>query len=358
MPPLIPGTAVGPAIVGDKMVGVAYSHLRDAQNIGYIIPNEVVDRFLKNVAAGISTTGHPALYDEFQVLENPALRAYLKVDKSVTGIVVARPFDSSPSYPLKSMDIITKIGDAPVDDQGMVKLTDKLNVRFNYLIQKIAKDGKVPVTILRDGVTQEVQVPVLMSRPGLEPPLGNKYPSYFIYGPLVFSAASSNYLVNLIATDAGKKAVNGFIYRRSALMDRMADNVAFPGQQLVVISSPLFPHRIAQGYMNPISWTVKSINGIPVKNLLHLVQLLHDSTDEFIRIEYNEKDSEVMVFRRAEIMAATNEILTDNGIRNQGSDDVMAVWNVAPTAGNPNTDAAQTDVSIPPIPPAPSPGQN
>ena len=46
-----PGNSGGPAIAGDKMIGLAFSRLGgDTQNIGYIIPNEEVDLFLKDIA--------------------------------------------------------------------------------------------------------------------------------------------------------------------------------------------------------------------------------------------------------------------------------------------------------------------
>ena len=76
-----PGNSGGPAIAGDKMIGLAFSKLGgDTQNIGYIIPNEEVDLFLKDIADG-HYDGKPAMYDELQTLENPALRDYLKLDK-------------------------------------------------------------------------------------------------------------------------------------------------------------------------------------------------------------------------------------------------------------------------------------
>ena len=34
------------------------------------------------------------MYDDLQTLENPALREYLKLDKSVEGMVVHRPYQS------------------------------------------------------------------------------------------------------------------------------------------------------------------------------------------------------------------------------------------------------------------------
>jgi S1-C subfamily serine protease len=76
-----PGNSGGPAIAGDKMIGLAFSKAGgDTQNIGYIIPNEEVELFLKDVADG-RYDGKPAMYDDLQTLEDPALRDFLKLDK-------------------------------------------------------------------------------------------------------------------------------------------------------------------------------------------------------------------------------------------------------------------------------------
>ena len=48
-----PGNSGGPAIVGDHMIGLAFSRLTgDAQNIGYIIPGEEIELFLADIADG------------------------------------------------------------------------------------------------------------------------------------------------------------------------------------------------------------------------------------------------------------------------------------------------------------------
>jgi len=39
---------------------------------------------------------------------------------------------------LKEWDVITRIADTPIDDQGMVKLGADLRVNIRYLIQKVA----------------------------------------------------------------------------------------------------------------------------------------------------------------------------------------------------------------------------
>jgi hypothetical protein len=71
---------------------------------------------------------------------------------------------------------------------------------------------------------------------------------------------------------------------------------------------------------------VTSINGISVKNLRHLVEILRDSEEEFIRIDLAGRGTETLVFRRHEMIAATEQILNDNGIRAQGSPDMLSVW--------------------------------
>src|SRR6202167_5109808 len=155
-----PGNSGGPAIAGDKMIGLAFSKLGgDAQNIGYIIPNEEVDLFLKDIADG-RYHGKPAMYDDLQTLENPALREYLKLDKSVEGMIVHRPYKDDASYPLKEWDVITHIGDTPIDNQGMVKLDKDLRVSFAYMIQRTANNDKVPMTIVRSGKSMQIELPV------------------------------------------------------------------------------------------------------------------------------------------------------------------------------------------------------
>ena len=113
----------------------------------------------------------------------------------------------------------------------------------------------------------------------------------------------------------------------SPLLSRASDKPAFPGEELVIVPSPFFPSRISSGYSDPYYQVVKEINGIRVKNLAHLVQILRDSKDEFLRIEFDNRYGETLVFPREEMLNATDEILTDNGIRSQGSADALAVWN-------------------------------
>ena len=321
--PINPGNSGGAIVAGDKMVGLAYSIIASANNIGYVIPNEEVELFLRDVADG-RYEGKPQLLDDIQTLENPVLRQYLKIDKSVRGVVVHRPTGSGPGYPLKEWDLITRIGDYPVDDQGMVKLGPNLRVRFQYRVQQVAKDGKVPLTIIRDGKTMQVQVPVAGRRPLLIPDLDGGYPSYFIYGPIVFSRATEEYL-SFISANA--TTLNAYGFNGSPLVTRRGEAPDARHEELVVVSSPFFPHKLVTGYGNRFGSVVESVNGVPVRSLRHLVGLLRDLKDELVVLRFDQREGETMVLPRKAMVEATEEILSDNGIRSQGSPDMMAVWN-------------------------------
>jgi S1-C subfamily serine protease len=321
-----PGNSGGPAVVGDKMIGLAFSHLGQSDNISYIIPVEEIELFLGDIADG-RYDGKPALYDELQTLENPALREFLKLDKSVNGMIVHQPLQNKPDYPLKEWDVITHIGDVPVDDQGMVKLRENLRVSFVYLVQQITKDGKVPLTIVRQGKEMTIQVPVLTQRPQVIPELGTAYPSYFICGPVVFSEATKDFVRYLLEGKYSERWIGILSYTGSPLLKRLFDPPAFDDERLVVISSPFFPHDLVKSYSPPHNEVVKSINGVPVKNLKNLVQLIRDSKEDFIVLAFEGNASETCVFPRKNLIAATDEVLGDNGIRSQGSPDAMAVWN-------------------------------
>jgi S1-C subfamily serine protease len=317
-----PGNSGGPAVAGDKMIGLAFSRLVEAQNIGYIIPNEEVELFLKDVADG-KYDGKYFMLDEVQKLENPALRKFLKLDSNVKGLIVHKPHKDDASYPLKKWDIITHVGDAAVDDQGMVKVGADLRLNMRYWIQKIANNGTVPLTIRRDGKNQNIKLPVVTTLPQLIPDLNGTYPPYFVYGPLVFSKATTAFTA-FITNSPGVTASYSFI--RSPLVTRRSDPPTPELEELVVVSSPFFPHRLSTGYSNATAAVILAINGTKIRSLSHLVSLLRDNKEDFVTIETDNKGGETLVFPHKDMLAAMEDILTDNGVRSQGSPELMAVW--------------------------------
>jgi S1-C subfamily serine protease len=316
---LNPGNSGGPAVDNGKIVGLVFSKIVEAENIGYLIPPEEIEAFLHGIKKG-KYAGNNLMYDEFQTAENDALRAFLKLPADATGVVITKPYDDDKDYPLKQWDVVTHVGSHAIDNQGYVDVREGLRMRFMYYVARLSKDGKVPLTILRGGQKKEVAVPVSPKRDFLVPLLEDGYPEYFIYGPLVFTAATQEYVRSL-----GSNGLGALLMLQSPLLTRLYQPPKEPGEQLVVIATRMFPHRSIKGYENRPFGVVGKLNGKSIKNLREFAQLLRDNKDEFLRFEMSDR-SESLVFRRAEMEEMTEEILSNEGIRYQASGDLRDLF--------------------------------
>ncbi len=313
--PLNPGNSGGPVISNNEIVGIVFSGIRQADNIGYLIPVEEIKIFLEDIKDG-KYDGKPMMFDQLQTLENDALREKLKLDKSQTGMMVNIPYEEEGKESLKKWDIITHIGKHNIDNEGKVITEDGLRLNFAYLIQHLAKNNKIKLTIIRDGKERKINLPLPKEKNNLVLNLKDGYPSYYIYGPLVFSTATSDFL-RYFQRDLAR-----LLGRSSPLITRVNDTATEDLEEMVVISSRMFSHKITKGYSDPLTQVIKTINGIKIKSLRHLVEVINDIKDEYIEIDFEGTYVETMIFRKKEMDIATEDILSENGIRFQCSDDL------------------------------------
>ncbi len=291
-----PGNSGGPAIVGGQMIGLIFSKLTQADNIGYIIPMEEIELFLKDVEDG-RYDGKPVLIDSFQNLENEALRRKLKLQKKTAGVLLRKLEAHDGPYPLRAGDILTRIGEHSIDNAGMVRVGDQ-HLKFQYLVQRLSRDNKIPITIVRDGKEQTVDVPVSPAQNRwLFTYLVGNAPSYFIYGPLVFTEATQNY-VRAFTDNESAETLLGYANQGNPMMTRYGERPSFPEERVVLLAHPMFVHKISTGYKGPYADAVAEVNGVRIRNLKHLVETLRDLSDEFVEFKFVGKHSEVIVFSR------------------------------------------------------------
>ena len=62
------------------------------------------------------------------------------------------------------------------------------------------------------------------------------------------------------------------------------------------------------------------------RNLKHMVEVIRDTSGEFIEFTFYGNETDSFVFKRKEALDATEEILSDNGIREQCSPDIASIW--------------------------------
>jgi len=315
------GNSGGPAVADDAIVGLVFSRIEDAENIGYLIPADEIRLFLKDIEDG-SYDGKPYLYDTFQTAENVALRARLNLDTETTGMVVSQPYHDEESYPLKRWDVLTHIGPHAIDNLGLVQIRDDLRLRFYHFIPELIKDDKIELTVVRKNEQQTLQVPVAYVRDRLLPTLKYDYPEYAIFGPLVFATATQEIVRGAASRH---KWFTYLTHQESPLIGSMSMRPAFPGEQLVIVSSRMFSHPISKGYSNPMFSVLTHVNDQPVKHLAHLVELIRDSTEDFVEFTFAGR-TETMVFRREELMESNESILEAEGIRHQFSPRLHKIW--------------------------------
>src|SRR5262249_20576003 len=147
-----------------------------------------------------------------------------------------------------------------------------------------------------------------------------RQPSYFVCGPMVFSPvmadAASMYL-------RYNPSIAG---RNSPILTRGNDRANVPGEELVVVTAPMLPHRMTKGYGEPFGQVLDSVNGTKIRSLRHLIETLRDCKEEFLTFRFAEEHAETLVFRRQAMLEATEPLMSQNGIPRRGSDDVLPIW--------------------------------
>ena len=286
------------------------------------MPNEEIDDFLEDAKDG-RYDGKPQLSGGYQLLENEALRERLGLGRDVGGMMIRRP-DPDAAGLSHEFDVLTQIGDRPIDRDGMIQVRDGLRLSFLYLIPRFERGGLVPVRVWRDGKSVESTLPAKRSDTSLIRNLNNRDPAYFIVGPLVFSPVVAE------TADAYFQLKPVLMDRNSPILTRATDRGRFPGEELVAVTTPMFRHRVSRGYEDPIGQVVASVDGVAIRNLRHLVEVLRDARDEFVTFRFAESEVETLVFRRKELEAATAEVMSENDIPRRGTPDAMAAWKSKP----------------------------
>jgi len=276
-----PGNSGGPVIQDDRVVGVAFQGIPGLQNAGFFIPTPVIEHFSKDIADG-HYDGFPQAGVRLEALQNPAYRTLLKLPDNDAGARVdsVLPIPSTQKV-LEPDDVLLRIGPFPVASDGTI-LYQGNRVSSALAFQSAQNGESVALQIWREGKAMDVSLPVYVYE--ADHSAGYQYgalPHYFVFGGLVFTPLSCDYLRTLAGNPSdpfNRDLFYELYYRRqetpatarsepvvlsSVLADAVNANVAARGRELV-----------------------DKINGVRIEKLEDVVRALESSTNAFDVIEF------------------------------------------------------------------------
>jgi S1-C subfamily serine protease len=306
-----PGNSGGPTISNGKIVGVVMQGITMSQNIGYMVPVDIIQHFLKDVSDG-QYDGFPKLGIMTDKIENPTLKEYYHLGEDEGGILVVDiVYNSILKDVLKKEDIITAIDGHKIENDGTVEFRPKQYTHFKYFIDVHQYGDKVSLDVLRNGkkMTLNVTLPKSLSDEAssyakLE---YDKMPSYFMLGGYVFSPLTQNLL------NASMSPVLSLRYNATKFPKK-------DRQELVVLLKVLAAEH-SRGDYGISLWHIEKVNGKSFKNFKEFHDLVLNSKEKYVVLE--DEDGAKVVINKAKALNVEKDILQRYSIKANKSDDLQ-----------------------------------
>ncbi|MEM4658228.1 MAG: serine protease [Candidatus Methanosuratincola sp.] len=310
-----PGNSGGPVVVGRKIVGVVMQSMVNAENIGYMVPSPIIAHFLSDIEDG-SYDGFPSIGVKLQAMENDDLRRRFSMPEDKTGVLVVGTVNGSPSASkLRFGDIILEIDGYRVADDGTIEFRKRERTSLAYAIQERQIGEDLTLKILRDG--KEMYTTLKLTRPFQKDFLipQEQYdvlPTYYIYGGLVISPLTKNYLLSW-----GPAWYHSAPKELVAMLDD--DFPSQEGEQVLIVIKVL-ASDVNRGYHDLSSWVISEVDGKKVKDINELVRTIEGGSGAFV--EFKGKDGRIVVLDRQKVKEANPKILETYRVPSDRSIDI------------------------------------
>jgi len=299
-----PGNSGGPVLQNGKVVGVAFQGLTEADNVGYIIPTPVVNRFLKDIEDGQYNQYVDLSIDTFPLF-NPAMRRAFNLPENGQGILVAHVIPDGPCDGiLQKNDILLSIDQHPIDSAGNIKVAGEF-LDMNEVVERKFSGDTVSFELIRKGekmTTSATLKPTPAAR--IYAVQYETKPRYTLYGGLVFQPLSYNLY-----------AQHQFNNRRlRQLYNEYVSQGIFVDREDLVVLTRVESDQLTTHMANFSGQVVDTVNDVKVKNLRHLHEILNAANPpEFHKIIFS-GNSLPLIIPSAKASAADARIMRQVGI--------------------------------------------
>lgn len=302
-----PGNSGGPVIQDDAMVGVAFQGFSGmvAQNVGYMIPTPVVERFLKDVADGHYDSYVDMGFVHFPLI-NATYRRALGLNPGDYGVMVGEIMRAGAAYGhLQTGDVLLAIDNRTIFSDGRVAL-DNERLMLHEVVERKYKGDTVGMKLLRQGREMTVTMPLSSPWPYLMQ--ANQYdvrPRFVVFGGLLFQPMSRAFY------DALKKKSVTLRYYYSQFLE---EELYMEHPEVVVISK-VFPDPTTS-YLEGFAKTiVDQVNNEKIRTLTELREVFSKPAEFYVIHLKGDPQPLVLEARAAE--EARERILKQYGIREE-----------------------------------------
>jgi len=297
------GNSGGPVMVEDKIVGVVMQTRKKSENIGYMVPLPVIDHFLIDMEDG-HYNGIPEDGIIIQSMENVSLKKMHGLKDDQTGVLVisVAPGSSADGRILPG-DVILSIDDHQIADDATVEFRPKERTNCDYYIQKQQIGEYVTYKIQRQGRLKNVKIALNNNLGNSTLVPKNRYdvrPTYFVYGGLVFSPLTLNYIKTWgknWAEDAPYNLANYFL-----------NGQPVHENEVVVIIIKVLSFDNNNSYAAYTNERIVEVNAEKIRNLRHMISIVEaERNNPFI--EFKTKKGHLIVLDREKAKETQAEIL-------------------------------------------------
>lgn len=304
-----PGNSGGPVIQNGKIAGVAFQNIQGLENTGFFIPTPVVQHFLKDIEDE-RYDGFPQAGVRLVSLQNDAYRRYLGLPDNDLGARVDHIFDVPTTQDvLKFDDVILKIGEYDVGSDGTIIYKGN-RVSVNVAISDVQSGDKIKLKVWRDKAEKEVDLPLLTYvKDAAEGNQYEKLPRYYVYGGLVFTALSRDYMKTLPGawTDPGNADLFYELFYRRHEQPETARTEP-------IVLAAMLPHAVNANFDVRGRVLVDKINGIRIDKLEDVIRAFETAPADGQDSLLLGADRHLEALDRAEVRAANPDILKEYGI--------------------------------------------
>lgn len=298
-----PGNSGGPVIVDREIIGVvmqANSGGR-SENLGYFVPPSIIRHVLTDADDG-RHDGFPDLGFRTQTLDSPAAKSAYKLSEDQDGVLVIKVFDDSPAYGvIREDDVIVRIDDYDIAEDGSIKLSEDLQTDYKHAIDLHHVGESVSLLLVRQGKLLDIKIDAQQARDSYSLVTGERFdrvPEYVIYGGVLFVPLNMN-LIKRWGNDWSRSAPVSLLQARNEWSS--------PERSQLVVALQVLAADVNLGYHEWRNWIVDSINGMPIRDFAHFAELLSQNNKEDVIFE--NKNGYQMVINHAAALAAEEEIL-------------------------------------------------